>query len=371
MRLASFLLHDIENILGRWDEFARTLIPAATTMGPLALRDHAREILEAIAHDLATSATAGAPSEKAVEDLPIPSVAPHTATQIHALLRQHAGFDINQLAAEYRAFRSSVLQAWMDEEQDDETTRVDDIIRFNDAVDQALTESIAFFSLQVDQSRNLLLGMLGHDMRSPLQAIQMTASHLAALNAGETVSVAATRLIRSGARMQALLDDLTDFNRSKLGLGINVTPDTVNLGTCFAEELDLLRAAHPDCGVEFEVIGNTTGIWDGRRMQQVLGNLVLNAFRYGAPGEPVRVAVIGEEANVRLEVRNSGSPVLKATLDRIFQPLERGSHGPDADGHLGLGLYIAQQIAKAHGGSIAARSDQAETSFEVRLPRQM
>ena len=98
----------------------------------------------------------------------------------------------------------------------------DDVIRFNEAIDQALAESISFFSVQVDQARNLLLGMLGHDMRSPLQTIQMTALYLANLNAGDKVSGAASRLIRSGARMQALLGDMLDFNRTNLGLGINI-----------------------------------------------------------------------------------------------------------------------------------------------------
>ena len=87
---------------------------------------------------------------------------------------------------------------------------LDDVIRFNEAIDQAIAESVAFFSAQIEQSRNLLLGMLGHDMRGPLQAILATASFLAALSEGERVSGAADRLIRSGARMQALLDDLTD-----------------------------------------------------------------------------------------------------------------------------------------------------------------
>ncbi|CAD6558250.1 hypothetical protein LMG28727_06580 [Paraburkholderia kirstenboschensis] len=131
-------------------------------------------------------------------------------------LRARTGFNINQLIAEYRALRVSVLRLWIDDCEPD-LTYLDDVVRFDEAMDQALAESVCFFSAQVEQSRNLLLGMLGHDMRSPLQAIQITASHLAALNADEKVSDAAARLIRSGARMQALLDDLSDFNWTQLG----------------------------------------------------------------------------------------------------------------------------------------------------------
>ena len=121
--------------------------------------------------------------------------APETAAQTHAVLRANSGFDINQLAAEYRALRASVLRLWTDAFPHAEGTRLEDVIRFNEAIDQALGESIAFFSRRVERSRNLLLGMLGHDMRSPLQTIVMTSSYLSALNAGAEVSKAASRLI--------------------------------------------------------------------------------------------------------------------------------------------------------------------------------
>jgi signal transduction histidine kinase len=212
----------------------------------MALRDHAQQILHAVAKDLRTSQSLGRG----------PSLidATETAAQTHALLRARAGFNINQLAAEYRPLRATVLRLWMDD-CEPEAPDLDDVIRFNEAIDQALAESVTFFSEQVEQNRDLLLGMLGHDMRSPLQAIPVTASYLVAPNAGDRVSGAAARLIRSGARMQALLDDLTDFNRSNLGLGINVTPTSVNLADVIADELDALRAIHPDRLIEFDVSG--------------------------------------------------------------------------------------------------------------------
>src|SRR5579864_8460325 len=249
MRLADFILRDMEPILAQWETFAATLLPAAANMESLALRDHAQQILHAVAADLRTSQTREAQREKSMGRAPTLTDAKETAAQTHALLRARAGFSINQLAAEYRALRASVLRLWMDE-CEPHAPELEDVIRFNEAIDQALAESVAFFSMQVEESRNLLLGMLGHDMRSPLQAIQMTASYLEALNAGEQVSDAAGRLIRSGARMQALLDDLCDFNRTRLGLGINVIPKRVNLADVLAEELEELRAIHPDRQIE-------------------------------------------------------------------------------------------------------------------------
>lgn len=237
MRLADFILRQSEPILAQWEAFAASLVPAAAIMEPSALRDHAPEILRAVAKDLQTAQTREAQYEKSVGRAPAPINATETAAQTHALLRARSGFNIKQLTAEYRALRASVLRLWMDDCAPD-APHLDDVIRFNEAIDQALAESVDFFSAQVEQSRNLLLGMLGHDMRSPLQAIQMTASYLEALNAGEQVSDAAGRLIRSGARMQALLDDLCDFNRTRLGLGISVIPKRVNLADVLAEDLE-------------------------------------------------------------------------------------------------------------------------------------
>jgi signal transduction histidine kinase len=371
MRLADFILRDMEPILLQWEMFAASLLPAAANMESLALRNHAQQILLAVAKDLRTSQTKEAQREKSLGRAPSPIDANETAAQTHALLRAWSGFNINQLTAEYRALRASVLRLWMDDCAP-RAPDLDDVIRFNEAIDQALAESVVFFSMQVEQNRNLLLGMLGHDMRSPLQAIQVTASYLAALNAGERVSEAAGRLIRSGARIQALLDDLTDFNRTKLGLGINITPTSLNLADVLADELDELRAIHPDRHIELHVSGDSQGVWDGQRLQQLLGNLVLNAIRYGAQDTPVHVTLTGDPTHVRVDVSNRGPVIESATLKCIFDPLTRGpghQSNYDGAGNFGLGLYIANEIAKAHHGKIEARSDETETSFSVSLPR--
>jgi signal transduction histidine kinase len=371
MRLSDFILREMEAILAEWEAFAATQLPAAASMKPLALRDHAQHILEAVAKDLTTPQTRQAQAEKSKGRAPKMIDAPETAAQTHALLRAQSGFDINQLGAEYRALRASVMRAWMDA-CGAEPPHLDDIVRFNEAIDQALAESIGFFSAQVDQARNLLLGMLGHDMRSPLQAIQATASYLSALNAGAQVSEAASRLIGSGARIKGLLDDLLDFARTNLGLGINIAPTDTDAAKLFGDELEQLRAAYPDHPLELQMKGDSHGFWDGLRLQQLLGNLVVNAIKYGAPDVPVRVLAVGDKGELYFEVRNSGPAIEQATLDQLFDPLKRGPkrNGTDDDASsLGLGLYIAREIAKAHGGDIEAKSGPAETVFAVRLPR--
>jgi signal transduction histidine kinase len=209
-------------------------------------------------------------------------------------------------------------------------------------------------------------------MRSPLQTIQATASLLVALNAGEQVSAAAARLIRSGKSIQALLDDLVDFNRTKLGLGVKVVPSDIDLAAVVGDELEQLRGAHPDWQIELAATGDTHGRWDGVRFQQLLRNLVSNAIRYGFPAQPVRVALRGEASHVCLEVTNSGPTLDPSTLSTLFEPLTRGSvqgQSADARGGLGLGLFIVREIAKAHGGEVDVHSDGAQITFAVRLPR--
>jgi signal transduction histidine kinase len=368
MRLADFILRDMEAILTCWEAFAATNMPAAAHMNSLALRDHAQQILEAVVADLRTAQSRQAQQAKSMGLAPAMIGAPETAAQTHAFMRARSGFDIRQLAAEYRALRASVLMRWIDD-CEPEAPHLDDIMRFNEAIDQALAESIDFFSARVEQARNLLLGTLGHDLRTPLQSIQMTAHYLAALNAGDKVSEAAARLINSGARMKALLEDLLDFNRTKLGLGIDIARTHIDLGILLADQVKELRSAHPDHPVAFEVRGDCRGMWDGRRLEQLVTNLVANAMKYGTPHALVRVVVTGEEKDVRIDVINRGQAVDTATLEQIFEPLSRGAQPASTDGSLGLGLYIAQEIAKGHGGEITARSADSETTFTARLPR--
>lgn len=340
-------------------------------MTRLALRDHAQQILEAVAADLRTPQTPREQSEKSKGHAPVIAGAPETAAQTHAVLRAGSGFHINHLVAEYRALRATVLRRWIAAGAA-EPRHVEDMLRFNEAIDQAIAESVVHFDAQVERARNLLLGMLGHDMQSPLSSILVTAKYLSRLHAGDQVSSAAGMLIRSGASMQALLDDLVDFNRTRLGLGLPVTRFRVDLGLVVEDELEQLRAIHPGRRIEVACSGELRGSWDGIRVQQVLRNLVSNALRYGSKDAPVRVVVRGAERDVFLEVVNRGERLEQAAIDELFEPLKRGvaqhDHPEDRPG-LGLGLFIVREIARAHGGEATGRSSGGDTTFTVRLPR--
>jgi signal transduction histidine kinase len=373
MRLAEFIQRDMETILREWEVFAGAQLPAAAGMTPEALRDHAEEILRAVAKDIMTAQSSEEQSKKSKGRALRTPGAPETAAETHAILRAHGGFDINQMAAEYRALRASVLHLWA-EHGDPRDTDYRDMVRFNEAIDQALAESVAFFNAKLSEERNLLLGMMGHDMRNPLHVIQISASFLAQLDAGDRVSTTAARIARSATQMKALLDDLIDFNRTNLGLGIRIAPTGLSLANLFAEALEQLRVSHPGRQMELQATGDVIGTWDAHRLHQVLNNLVLNALKYGSVDAPVRVVIVGTLGEVEFSVHNRGRMIEQSTLHHIFDPLVRGENAGDnseRDGSLGLGLYIARQIAIAHGGDIVVRSDEIETVFTVRLPRLM
>src|SRR5689334_19037474 len=167
MRLAHFITQNLEAIVRKWEAFASIQLPAAADMDSLSLRDHAEEILRAIAADLETYQSREAQLPKSLGQKPSIVGAPNTAAQTHAILRAKSGFDINQLAAEYRALRASVLRLWTDAHPQ-VADKFEQVMRFNEAIDEALAESVGHFHVQVEQARNLLLGVLGHDLRSPL-----------------------------------------------------------------------------------------------------------------------------------------------------------------------------------------------------------
>jgi len=371
MRLSTFIERDMEVIVTAWERFAATLLPAAAHMDSDALRDHAEHILRAVCKDLQASQTDLERERKSQGLAAGPIGCRNTAAETHALWRAESGFNVNQLTSEYRALRASVLHLWA-RACEASGTNLPDVIRFNEAIDQAIVESVAFFNAQIENERNLLLGMLGHDMRGPLQVIQATSNSLSKLEVGTDVATYAARLSKSVQSLKALLDDLLDFNRTKLGIGITIAPAAVDLADAFSAEVEQLRVAHSGRSIDLEVTGNVSGVWDVNRLNQLLGNLVVNAMKYGSFRSPVPVVLSEYPAEVRFAVHNHGPKIEPSMLAQIFEPLKRGSENQflsGSDGSFGLGLYIAREIANAHHGDITATSDENETVFTVRLPR--
>jgi signal transduction histidine kinase len=371
MRLADFIDARMRVILGDWEAFAGTILPAAMGMDALALRDHADDILRAVAADLRTAQTPEQQEAKSKGAAPHPP-GPRTAAETHAVLRAAHRFTIRQLVSEYRALRACVLRRWRLEFPDTTVTTLEDVERFNEAIDQAVAESVEFFANEVDRWRHVFLGVLGHDLRGPLNAILMTSQLLSRMSDGTPLSQQTARLIRSGERMRELLDDLLDYSRTSLEAGIVIYAREVDLQAAVTEEVELLRAALAPTQIEFDTKGAPiVACCDPSRIRQVLSNLVTNAQRHGAPGRVVRVALSADDQTVTLSVHNEGPPIPRDLLDRIFEPLRRGStDAPASRESLGLGLFIVNEVVRAHDGTIAVTSD-GTTSFTVSLPRRL
>lgn len=376
IRLAQFIREEQERILEEFEEFARTHTGVGDTMDIPALRDHAAGMLSAIALDMEQHQSEAAQARKSKGDAPDDGSPIDTAAEKHGTDRADSGFSLQEMFSEYRALRASVLRLWTDDRGALDGTDVRDLIRFNEAIDQALAESTTRFSIGLEHSREMFLAILGHDLRTPLSAIVTASSFLATSGAltGRNLSMA-ERIHSSGWRMNGLVGDLLDFTRFRLGRGIPITPMETDLVEIGQEAVEEIQAMHPRGEVRFEASGNVRGEWDTSRVSQALSNLIANAVQHGAESTPIVVTARGEAEEVVVSIHNLGSVIAPEDQQHIFDPFMRivSADGERAQQKgMGLGLYIAKQIALAHGGSIQVHSSaERGTTFELHLPRRI
>ncbi|WPB77948.1 ATP-binding protein [Archangium violaceum] len=218
--------------------------------------------------------------------------------------------------------------------------------------------------------REQLIGVLGHDLRNPLNAISASAFLLQRTEDMSDGAVRAVERIRKSAgRMARMLNDILDFARSSVGGGLPVLRERVNLHDIVRGALEELQVTNPGQRFELEVRGDGWGWWDADRLAQVVGNLLSNALHHGRPDTPVRVEVREDGDEVLLSVHNEGEPIPAELQATLFQPFRRGTTGKAATRSVGLGLYIVRQVAHAHGGEVEVRSVAGEgTTFTVHLP---
>lgn len=376
MRLADFILANREPILVEWVAFARTCSPASGTMDVEALRDHADQMLGVIAADLQTPQGGVEQSEKSKGHAPEDDEAEATAAEEHGAGRVESGFTVEQMVAEYRALRASVIRLWTKAKGELLPTDMEDLMRFNEAIDQSLAESVARYNQDLEQSKDIFLAILGHDLRTPLGAISTAAQFMLELQElDEPFRTLTDRIAQSATRTVQMVGDLLDFTRGRLGDGIPIVRAEVVLGPVVRDVVDEILAAQPGSRIIVEARGEQRGEWDRGRISQALSNLIGNAVQHGAEGTTVSVEVRGEEDRVAIVVHNRGVTIPPDQLDGIFNPMkqrdaQRSASGSSPTGSLGLGLYIADQIISAHDGVIEVRSSESSgTTFTVYLPR--
>jgi signal transduction histidine kinase len=371
MQLSNFIENGMEEILQAWENYARSVETELPKQDSVGLRDHAEKMLRTVAADMRTPQTRHQQSEKAQGRAPRGSS--DTAAETHAVARLIAGFSMDQMVSEYRALRSSVLSLWLTEETLAEADHIQDMIRFNEAIDQALAESIAAYGAAVESTRKMVLGVLGHDLRSPLGAILM-AGELIQRQAGldEKGKVLATQVCTSARRADGLIRDLLDLARCNLGTGIPVDLQRVELNPICRAVIDELRTAFPQAQIFLDEQAHVAGQFDPGRIAQVFSNLIGNALRHGDTAAPINVTVGKAQGVIRVSVQNAGEPIPPEVMPYLFKPEGRyssysaGERGSAAG--LGLGLFIASEIVASHGGRIEVESSEAQgTTFEVIL----
>jgi phosphoserine phosphatase RsbU/P len=238
--------------------------------------------------------------------------------------------------------------------------------------------AIALEMTRLDETgafRERLMGIVGHDLRTPLQAIIMASALLLRDDSlGERPRVLARRVANSAARMKDIIEQLLDFTRSRLGGGMPLTTQRIELTAVCRRVIEELELVHPNRSIVLASAAPIQGEWDSDRLVQAVSNVVGNALQHGDDAAAVRVSLSAENGEATIAVHNEGVPIPASLLPRLFDPFRRGTSDSDAPSHdagLGLGLFIAQQIIRAHKGTIAVSSSaEAGTIVSIRLPLQ-
>jgi signal transduction histidine kinase len=234
-----------------------------------------------------------------------------------------------------------------------------------------MTVSLSRFAVRTDLFRDQFIGILSHDLRTPIGAITTGAALLALPeDQPERRARIASRILNSAHRMERLIADLLDLTRARLGGTIPLARRRTDLQQLCEEAISEIRAANPGARVDLEGSGDTTGDWDADRLAQVVSNLLGNAIQHGQ-GTPVTVSVRPDGDAVRLAFHNGGNPIPPQKLPFIFEPLTQGQDThPNPANSLGLGLFIARAVVCAHGGDIEVRSSAEDgTTVTARLPK--
>jgi signal transduction histidine kinase len=337
------------------------------------LRDDAAEMLSTITRDMEMPQTAEQQTAKFKGRGP--KKAQDTSAERHSNVRVGQGFDQVQALSEFRALRATVIRLWMNSSPEIDDAAIYQLIRFNEGIDQALSESAARFMGQIEESRDFAIAVLAHDLRNPLNAILSSAQFLQITESIDKAAISeiASNIIDSGSQMSRLISNLLDFTRTRLGQSLPVKKEEIDLAQISRQTVAELAAAHQKSTIDLSCPESLRGTFDATRINQMLSNLIGNAIQHGAHSQPVTVAVSLESDHVVFQVHNEGAPIPESTLHTIFDftPRRRKEDKEPTNNfsHLGLGLFVVKKIVVAHSGTIKVTSTaEAGTTFNVKLP---
>ena len=216
-----------------------------------------------------------------------------------------------------------------------------------------------------------MIGIVGHDLHAPLGAIRMSTEILATGSSHDTSAThAARRIVSFTKRMTRMVDQLLDLTRTRLGGGIPLARSPTRLAPLVSTVIEELTLANPGCHFELEAAATIRGVWDADRLVQALFNVLSNAVQFGLEGAQITVRMVDADDTTTITVHNElrGHPIAPAALATLFEPYHRGWDRDHVGTGLGLGLYIAHEIIRAHGGTIAVESLPSGTTCHVSIP---
>jgi len=367
--LPQFILANIERILQRWEDFARSLEPGRT-LGITALRNDAERMLRFIAADMQTPQSVREQFDKSVGQGAESTDAERNAGRDHGVARATDNFNLMELVSEYRALRSTVTSLWLAETAPSPETALE-LVRFGEAIDQVLAESVDHFTSKIDKEADLFTASIGHDLRNPLNAIAMAGL---LLNASDTLDPRARSAIAqiqlSVGRIENMLQQLGDFTRVRLGAMIGYDRRQTDVADVCRRIVAEIQTSHPGRRLSLRHEGDMSAMVDPSRIGELLSNVIGNAVQHGSSDGEVAVHGYAHGDDVLVDVHNAGPPIPPDQIKLLFEPMRRGRTTRAREpGSLGLGLYIARTIAVAHGGDIQVVSNTSGTTFRTMLPR--
>ena len=371
MRLAQFIEENKKEIVEEWVDFAGENITSAKKLDLDEVKDHIYQMLEAICKDMRAPQSDAQQESKSKGNKEYFTGEANAAKE-HGAQRVDVGFDIVELSSEFRALRASVLRLWNKERsKEDAEDEVEDIIRFNEAIDEAWMFSLERFHNKVDESKNWFLAVLGHDLRNPLAAISGV-QHVLKLskNLSKQERKLVTRTEASAKRMSELIKNLLELTNLRLGSGMTIHKTNTDIAKQAELIIQEFQFAYPEADFQLDSPGPVHGEWDTMRINQLMTNLVGNALRHGTPGGPITIKVSGDEDNAVFSVHNNGKPIPEEVQKSIFQGMFSRSKNNSSGESYGLGLYIVKEVVDRHKGNISLCSTEEHgTTFSVSLPR--